>query len=547
MNNDLKQIIETLKQFGSDIERLEWFTNNRASIIPLLAELRDEDHNHYEVVLEDIVDGFGHGNKTRLRKEIKFHVDAITKKKINERNKEHFDEEVNLSRNSKGREIPTIDNIGTIILASKHLPLRFDDFTNDMHYEVYNGHQLPWLNANNQNWFEIRYHAIHKEKETDNARYYLAKDGYQLASLKRYLGTFFPEEINWRSLPDAMIYASQQNHVNVYRDFVRNGLPEWDGKDRMDFLYRFAGVLHREWAITAALSLTLSMIARCMEPGYDVRGLVVLEGPQNSGKSRLAKAFSFHEQFFRQITLTKYNTEGYEVARQLKGMAVVEFPDMGGIGDKDHNFIKAFLSSTHDSNRKLFQDNVDKNGRYCIFIITTNNIGRYLGDPTGNTRYLPVHCTFKKIDVDAIIAEMPQIYAQALWLWDHGVSPRLEPGEELLQSKMVEKREIKPDYYFWLLDVLKLHRNEFVRDDMLKWDDGVSMEEILGWAEQETWLSKGSRHNHKTEIIASLRKHFKIDNVVRTKRFDGIAKSTKKWRYTGDVSWDEFIDSLEVE
>ena len=535
------EFLNTMKQLPSDIERKEWFTNNRATIIPLLADLATNDSDHFNVILEDIIDLFPRGNKGKMRQEIKFHVKATQNKRVNELRANHFSEEVNLEKDDKGNIRATIVNIAIILLKSKHLLLKYDEFTGLIYYEVYGQYQLPWINSSQA--IQIEYKAEHSEKGIAATKYYPAMGRYELAALKQYLQQFFEGELNWKMLREAIIYAAQQNKTNIYQDYFRYGLPEDDGIDRFDFLYRYAGVKNREWAIIVARVILLAMIARCFEPGYDYRGIVVFEGGQDIGKSRLCRVFAFHENFYTQFTFDK-NNHGYEVTRQLEGMAVVEFPDMGGINSRDTNYIKAFFTATHDRNRRMNQDLVEHLKRCGVHIITTNYSEPYFTDQTGNSRYVVCPCETNHIDIEAIEREMPMLLAQAYSMWKAGATPRLTDEEKKLQIEYLKPREVVSDYYYWLLPHIKLHRDEFKRN--YEWDDGATLEEIVKWCENDEWFPSKPRHRHKGHISAVLEKHYNIKSIVRGKRIDSeTVVNTRKYRYFGEQLWDDFVDGLE--
>jgi len=550
MSPELKQILDTLHLFADKVEAKTWYDKHRDEIIPLLTDLHDEDGNHYIVVVGEIVGFFPHGMK-KIREEIYARVKRELDRRIDERIKEHWrdGEEVILERDKNGSIKPNMPNVVQVMLKSKHLNLVYDRFRGVIDYEIYGDHKLPWL-MSDENMIEVKYHTEHEIKGTDKVKYYPATTDYQKAALKYYLSQFFPDEISWRVFEASLVFASRQNAINLQQDFFSHGLVEWDMKDHMDILHRHAGIKNRDWAIVIAHSIFLTMMARCFDPGYDVRGVVVLEGKQEIGKSWLCRALCFNTAFYTQFIFDR-NNHGYEVSRQIAGMGLVEFPDMGGINSRETNYIKAFMTAPHDRNRKMQQDLVEHLKRIGVFIITTNASEAYLNDATGNTRYLTALCDTDKIDVEAIIAELPQLYAQAKYLWEHGVSPRLTPIEAAMRDEQVKPREVKSDYYYYMLDMLKYHRNSFKYDEHENWDDGLTQEEILGWASGETeWWATKPKHKHWEEIKKALVKHFHIAYGQKRipairRKIDGPELTGNKWRYKGNLAWDEFIDSLE--
>ncbi len=182
-------------------------------------------------------------------------------------------------------------------------------------------------------------------------------------------------------------------------------------------------------------------------------------------------------------------------------------------------------------------------------MITTNDMGRYLSDETGNSRYLPARLLAEIIDLDTIRLILPQLFAQAKYLWDTGkVVPRLEPVELAMQKAMVSTREVRPNYYYWILEKLKLHHRKM--DESENYDDGFTMDEMLSWMESEDWYSKSTKAKHRDEIRKALPKYFHIESVHKyipeIHRINSADSSyTRKWRYKGSIPWIKFLDSLD--
>jgi len=400
-----------------------------------------------------------------------------------------------------------------------------------------------WHEGLPKHYIEMKYHVHHLMTGLEVNRWYQVSG--HLAELKLYLHQFFPEERSWHELDDAITTVCIRNQINIYRDWMDNGLPEWDGIDRMDFLYRHAGAENREWSIVLGHSIFLGMVARCYDPGFDFRGFVILEGDENIGKTWLVRTLAFDERFATHYTFSK-NGSDYEAARQLRGMVMVELADKGGIDSKTPDQIKAFLTQTHDVNRRMNKDDVEHLKRIGIFIVTCNVSGPYLkGGNEGDTRFLPIKCV-GMIDVEAVKLELPQLFAQAKYLWEMGVTPRLTKNELEMQRRFVEPRQEKPNYYYWVLDMLKLHRIQMTHE----WDDGFTMDEMLGWCHSESWFAGNPRTYHRRQIADTLRNYFFINND-KTKAIpvfyqtEGGPKVSRKWRYQGDIEWNQFIDSLE--
>jgi hypothetical protein len=507
--------------------------------------LLENNPPQYRLAVKDILNVCNGRSKSFIRESIKADIKIENDRKLHEKFHDHFDPsfKINFEVDNNGVPLPTQRNIQMVLLQSKKVPLVYDEFSGKCYYEIYNGMELPWNHHLKGDYFEIKYYDDHAIKQTKFVRYYNANTTYQLAELKDYLSNFFRGETRWQALKDAMLVAARKNVINLYQDFLTNGLPEWDHVDRMDFLYRFAGARDKQWANVVGHSLFLGLMARCFDPGYDYRGVVVLEGPEESGKSRLCRLLALHPSFYIQFQFNR-NTEGYEITRQIAGKPIVEMPEGGNIKSRDRDVLKAWITNTHDANRAMHQNEVEYTARVGILIITTNETGNYLpssnSNEPSNTRFNPIYLAAREIDLDALELEIPQLYAQAKYLWEMGVSPRLTEAERNLRRTEVEPRETKPLMFHTLLTELKLRQNEV--------DDGFIIPQCLEWIESARWFNPEKLHIYKKDIIHVLKKYFQFDNVVRYVpkhlQKDGV-DTVRKYYYVGKLKFEELLTKLE--
>lgn len=533
----LVSVLNTAKTFQDINEARKWIPR----IIVALADLKcaPGGAGTFKSLVKRISDTWKGKGSGAFREEIEDLVSYEETKRRNERLHQATDDAPNLNTNKNGIALASLDNLVKVLLHNKYIHFRHDTFFDQSLFRFV-GDAL-WHQGLPKSQFEMLY------PNKDPEMWYLVKG--HLPEIKLYLNQFFPEERRWFELEDAIRIVAERNQINIYRNWFDYGLPDWDGIDRMDVLHRYAGIKNKEWSMVVAHSIFLGMTARCYEPGYDYRGVVILEGKQEIGKSWLCRILAFHSYCYTQFMFNKH-LEGYEISRQLKGIAVVEMPDMGGISTKDQNFVKAFLTNTHDRNRKMHQDTVEHQDRIGIIIVTTNISGRYLTDTTGNSRFLTAFCDTNKIDVESIQKELPQLFAQSKYLWEIGIEPRLTENEKLLRDKMVKPREVISDYYYYMLEIIKLHRNEFKFDENENWDDGATQEEILNWCQGTEWWASKPKHRHWAEIAVVLTNHFQLVSSQKRipairKRIDSQEVTGRKWRYRGNLIWDVFLDSLE--
>ena len=212
---------------------------------------------------------------------------------------------------------------------------------------------------------------------------------------------------------------------------------EWDGEERLPtFFTDFCGTPFTPYCEAVGRSLFVSAVARIMKPGCKVDTMVVLEGEQGLGKSRLVQAL-FGALWHCDITEAPGGLDFYQ---NLRGKWIGEFSDMAAMARTDQNRVKQALSITHDTYRASYGRNARSYPRQFIFIGNTNK-AEYLTDETGARRYLPISCT--AIDIAGVQAIRAQLWAEAVHRYRAGEKWHVIPDaqEEQEQRYMADSWE----------------------------------------------------------------------------------------------------------
>lgn len=530
-----EEYIKRMAEFETIVEARKFIV----TIIGELYKLKKSNPIYYRNVLMQMVEHFKGKGSGDFRKEIDGYVKMAEDKVKEERFNEATDsiDRDKFDANADGVILASQKNMVTLLSTNKFLYYCYDTFTEQSLFQ-FKGEPL-WHDGLGKDYLEIEYPDGSKKK-------WYRVNGH-LAELKLYLHQFFPEERSWHELPDALEVVAKRNQFDLYMNWM-DEVPEWDGIDRMDFLYRYAGVQNRIWAMIIGHVIAMTMVARCYQPGFNTRGTPILEGPENKGKSMLVRRLSFDERFFGTYSFSNKNE--YESARQFRGRVAIEVPERVGIDGKNDDFVKSLVTLTQDINRRHHDNDVEYLPRRFIMIMTCNESTPYLkGDGEGDTRWFPCRCV-GIIDFEAIRRELPLILSQAKYLFEFDINmARPTEAEWAIQRQFVEPRQIKPDYYYWVLDALKLNQKQ-LKDD--NWDHGFTMDEMLGWCEKEPWYATKNKTHHRKQIAVILPKYFNIESTVKkvpvhykdVKEYIG-KDTTRKWRYVGKVEWYDFISNME--
>lgn len=197
--------------------------------------------------------------------------------------------------------------------------------------------------------------------------------------------------------------------IDSYCTWV-TGLPAWDGTLRIDqFLIIFAGAADTPYNRAVSRLLWVSLASRALQPGAKCDCMLILEGAQGIGKSRLVAAIAPYTEWF---AVASSDLSDYpRFVLDVLGKVVVEFAELAGLTKVEARTIKALLSRTEDQTRRPYAEMPEIFPRRFVPIGTTNE-STYLTDRTGNRRFLPVEV--KRCDPEGFVALRDQHWAEAL-------------------------------------------------------------------------------------------------------------------------------------
>lgn len=189
---------------------------------------------------------------------------------------------------------------------------------------------------------------------------------------------------------------------------------KWDGVDRISTFA--ADILHSanfEYQTAAVKYMWVAAAARLLSPGVKADMAVVLISPrQGTGKSSFVKAMSPFPSWGGEMSLAENDAD---LARLMRGKAVVEIPELKGFNARGAEELKAFLSRAEEEFVPKYKEFAVTFKRRCIFV-GSHNKHRFLSDPTGNRRFLPIHVAVgaEFVDWPKMQADLNQYWAQAV-------------------------------------------------------------------------------------------------------------------------------------
>jgi predicted P-loop ATPase len=215
---------------------------------------------------------------------------------------------------------------------------------------------------------------------------------------------------NLRLVLAALVQHCRARPRDLLQEWLAS-LPAWDGVERLtSWLHDHAGAPKTAYGMDISRLLPVSMVARATHPGCQYRNVIIFEGDEDLGKSKLVKAVA-SPVWYRELSL---GLEGKEAHMIVQGVWLSEFAELSSLGRTGTARLKSFITMETDDYIPKFANTPVSRPRRTIFVGTVNpeGDGTYLPGQTGNTRFLPICVT--DIHIDDVLAIREQLFAEAL-------------------------------------------------------------------------------------------------------------------------------------
>ena len=221
-------------------------------------------------------------------------------------------------------------------------------------------------------------------------------------------------------IADAVALIGERRAYHPVIDYLA-GL-SWDGVSRLDaWLIDYLGTADTPLSRAFGRKMLCAAVRRVMQPGCKFDSMLVLEGAQDIGKSSAVRALCHDPAWF--TDQLEVGADPKVILEKTAGAWLVEFPELDGMGRRDTNRVKSFITTTHDRARLAYGRYAVTHARQFVLFGTTNE-NKYLSDTTGNRRFWIVKAT--RADPAGLSAVRDQLWAEAvqaepreaLWLDD---------------------------------------------------------------------------------------------------------------------------------
>lgn len=186
-------------------------------------------------------------------------------------------------------------------------------------------------------------------------------------------------------LRHAVLTVSEDMEMDTATEWLRRLV--WDGTPRIDtFTLNGWGWQDTPYSRAVGRYTWTALAGRVVQPGIQADMAPILVGPQGAGKTRAIKAMSPDPEFYASLKLDDHDAD---TSRLLRGTLVAELEELRGLNSsRAIEEIKAWVTKTHEKWVPKYREFATTFGRRCVFFGTTNE-EEFLGDPTGERRWLP--------------------------------------------------------------------------------------------------------------------------------------------------------------
>lgn len=260
-------------------------------------------------------------------------------------------------------------------------------------------------------------------------------------------------------------------------DEYMEGLPVWDGKDRLKELAALVPNDHPYWE-RLFTRWFLSMVAHWMnmDQSHANATAPILVGAQGYRKSTFCRMLLAPE-------LKAYFTDSIdfrsnvEAERVLGRFLLVNIDEFDQLNERQFAFVKHLFQKPVTNRRRMFSETIGTQRRYASFIGTSNHED-VLRDVTGNRRYLCVKVT-APINTQSSI-NYRQLYAQAKKMLLDGERYWLDDADEALLNDYNKAFEVETPLEQMLLSAFEVVEDEKAGEWYLTTDISEALSELPG-------------------------------------------------------------------
>ena len=325
---------------------------------------------------------------------------------------------------------------------------------------------------------------------------------HDYAALRMRLPKLGFHEIGDKMIATAVKFVAFKNKYDSAQDWI-NSL-EWDGIPRVEqYFSQYMSTSDSAYARAVAKYMFTAVVGRILIPGCQADMVPIFVGAQGVGKSSAISALLVNQDTFTEISLDEKDAD---ISRKIRGTLLAELPELRGLRKVDVESLKAFITRRKEKWVAKYVEFASEYQRRVVFIGTTNE-DAFLGDSTGNRRFLPI--TVGKADILAIQRDRLQLWAESVSIYRENDNEICWKEAESLAKLELDQYELKEPWHDLIAEwVIPLSNT----------DASFTTENILN-----SCLNIDTKHHDRASVT-------KVQNVMKTLGYKSTQKKIGKIR-----------------
>lgn len=355
-------------------------------------------------------------------------------------------------------------------------------------------------------------------------------------------------------MEDAVLFVDHERTINLPAMYMES--LHYDGQEYISkLLPKYLGAEDTKLNSWIMQHILVGMVKRTFNPGCKFDELMVLTGVQGVGKTSFIEKLALFPKWYCSLN----NIKGKDAVSNLVGKIVVELEEFVALRNaKSADEAKLFISARTSTVRLPYERFSTDVKRTCILIATTND-ATFLGDFSGERRYLPVKVNAENIQIPLMYDPEKYPVLETITRKEHeeiikqDFEGAIAEAVYLYENKLHDfylPKELRSDLDF----VIQTHKsdNRHVQNffDFMEWKTTKSdTPNLLCSAE---FTSRYPETNEKvfSELMANeMIDEWRLEPSVKSKkvRIDGVVRVSKKFYKRNENADFIEVDSSDIQ
>lgn len=224
---------------------------------------------------------------------------------------------------------------------------------------------------------------------------------------------FGMEKITSKMVSTCIEAMAKRNSRSPFLEYIQS--LTWDGENRLDtWMVDNWGVEDTTYVREVSSKWLISAVARMIKPGTKLDWMMIVIGPQGTGKTTMPSIF------FKGLNRTLYGDHDHKDLHMLLHSGLcVGFDELDSFGKKESSNLKAMITTNEDAFRPPYGASVEIFPRRFTLYGCGNRHEFIQHDPSGYRRYAVIEVS-KLIDFARMETERDQLWAEAYHRYNSG-------------------------------------------------------------------------------------------------------------------------------